>query len=49
MSGAAGDNKTGKHNRQPRIGKIFTLPDKVDEGQGDGIIGESDQQIRDNV
>ena len=49
MRGAAGDNKSGKQGAQPRIGKILTLPDEIDENQGNGIIGESDQQIRDDM
>ena len=49
MRGAAGNNKSGKQGNQPRIGEVFTLPDKIDKHQGNGVIGESDQQILDDM
>lgn len=45
MRGAAGDNKSGKRGNQPRIGKIFALPDEIDKSYGNRVIGDGDQQI----
>ena len=49
MRGAAGNYKSGKQSKEPRIRKIFTLPDKINQHQRNGIISERDQQIWDDM
>jgi hypothetical protein len=49
MGGAAGENESAEHEEKPVERDITPFADEIDEHQRDGIIGENDDGIGNDV
>ncbi|MNC74152.1 hypothetical protein D3C76_1638640 [compost metagenome] len=49
MAGPAGQDKHAKGREHPVERHVLALVDKVQEGEGDGDVGQGDQAIGDHI
>jgi hypothetical protein len=49
VRGSTRDDEHGETDKHPIENEVFSLADKIDQRDGDGIIGEGDEAVRDNM